>query len=214
MGWQDTYADKIGTYSLDFVPQAVIDAMRGSHTLGIFMRIDCDPALHVWMGVNDIPAGFDSIDGDGVVYLGGGRLVEVPTLEVLVNGKADSVEFGISGIDPVTAQRVIDEMPEIRGCDVHIGIMTLDQYYQPMGRIVPLWIGTASHTTDAMPPVNGNGDRTITLSLTVLTGNGTRSRPSLSMWSAPHQKALYPTDKFCDGTARLARGVAPAWPNY
>jgi hypothetical protein len=201
-------------YSLDYVPPEVVAAMRGSHTLGIFLRIDCDPALHVWMGVNDIPAGFDSIDPDGTVFLGGGRLGEVPTLEVLINGQADSVEFGIAGIDPATAQRVIDQMPDVRGCDVHIGITTLDQYYQPMSKIVSLWIGTASHTTDAMPPVSGNVPRSLTLSLAVISGNGTRSRPALSMWSSPHQKSLYPTDKFCDGTARLARGVAPAWPNY
>lgn len=201
-------------YTRDYVPATVIDAMRGSHTLGIFMQIGCDPALHIWMGVNDIPAGFDSITPGGTVFLGGGRLIEVPTLEVLMNGQADSVEFGISGIDPVAAQRVIDQLPDIRGCDVHIGIVTLDQYYQPMGPIVPLWIGSASHVTDSMPPVGGTADRSITLALAVLTGNGTRSRPSLSMWSAPHQKAFYPTDLFCDGTARLARGVAPAWPNY
>lgn len=201
-------------YTRDYVPADVIDAMRGSHTLGIFLRLDSDPALHIWMGVNDIPAGFDSIDEEGIVYLGGGRLLEVPALEVLMNGQADSVEFGISGIDPATAQRAIDEMPDIRACDVHIGIMTLDQYYQPMGPIVSLWIGLASHVTESMPPVNGTSDRSMTLALAVLTGNGTRSRPALSMWSAPHQKSLYPTDLFCDGTARLARGVAPAWPNY
>ncbi len=201
-------------YTLEYVPTAVIDAMRGGHVLGIFLRIDYSPPLHVWMGVNDIPAGIDSIDEDNTVYLGGGRLLNVPTLEVLVNGQADSVEFGIAGIDPATGQRVIDQMPDIRGCDVHIGFTTLDQYYQPMSAIVPIWLGTASHVTDAMEPVTGTSGRSMNLSMAVLSGNGTRSRPSLSMWSSSHQKALYPTDKFCDDTARLARGVAPAWPNY
>lgn len=201
-------------YTVNYVPAEVIETMRGSHTLGIFLRLDSDPSLHVWMGVNDIPAGFDSIDETGVVYLGGGRLIQVPTLEVLINGQADSVEFGISGIDPVTAQRVMNQMPDVRGKDVHIGITTLDQYYQPMGPIIPLWLGQASHVVDGIPPVTGNEPRTMNLSLAVLSGNGTRSRPALSMWSSAHQKALYPTDKFCDGTARLARGVAPAWPNY
>ncbi len=214
MAWMETYAGVIGSYSIDYVLAAVIDAMRGSHTLGIFLRIDCDPALHIWMGVNDIPAGFDSIDGSGVVYLGGGRLFNVPTLEILINGQADSVEFGMSGLDPVTAQRVIDQMPDIRGCDVHIGFTTLDRYYQPMSAIVPIWIGQASHVTDAMQPVTGTDNRSMSLSMAVLSGSGTRSRASLSMWSSAHQKALYPTDKFCDGTARLARGVAPVWPDY
>jgi hypothetical protein len=122
--------------------------------------------------------------------------------------------LGISGIDPVTAQRVLDDMPNIRGCDVHIGFTTLDQYYQPVSSIIPIWLGQASHVTDAMQPVTGTDSRSMSLSMAVLSGNGTRSRPSLSMWSSSHQKALYPTDLFCDGTARLARGVAPAWPAY
>jgi hypothetical protein len=214
MGWQDTYADQIGSYSLQYVSADQVDAMRGSHTLGIFFRMDSDPALHVWMGVNDIPAGIDSVDEDDTVYLGGGRLINVPTLEILINGQADDVEFGISGIDPVTAQRVIDEMPAVRGADVHVGITPLDQYYQPVGSIVPVWLGTASHTRESMPPVTGTDPRTITLGLAVISGNDTRSRPSLSMWSPPHQKTLYPTDKFCDNTSRLARGVVPAWPDY
>jgi hypothetical protein len=214
MAWMDTYADQIGSYSQEYVSAAQIDAMRGSHPLGIFMRMDCDPALHVWMGINDIPAGIDSMDEDGTVYLGGGRLLNVPTLEILINGQSDDVEFGISGVDPATAQKVVDEMPDVRGSDVHIGITPLDKYYQPVGSIVPLWLGTASHTRESMPPVTGTDARTMTLGLAVVSGNNTRSRPSLSMWSAPHQKALYPTDRFCDNVARIARGVAPAWPNY
>jgi hypothetical protein len=214
MAWMDTYADQIGSYSQEYVSAAQIDAMRGSHPLGIFMRMDCDPALHVWMGVNDIPAGIDSLDEGGTVYLGGGRLLNVPTLEILINGQSDDVEFGISGIDPATAQKVVDEMPDVRGADVHIGITPLDQYYQPVGSIVTLWLGTASHTRESMPPVTGTDTRTMTLGLAVVSGNNTRSRPSLSMWSSPHQKALYPTDKGCDNVSRIARGVAPAWPDY
>ncbi|MBZ9719094.1 hypothetical protein LB519_14695 [Mesorhizobium sp. AD1-1] len=201
-------------YTLEYVPQAILDAMATSHMLGIFFRMDSDPALHIWMGVNDIPAGIDSLDEDGTVYLGGGRLLNVPTLEVLVNGQSGSVEFGISGIDPSTAQKVLDNLPDVRGKDIKIGFTTLDKYYQPMGPIIPLWTGTASHPTESSPAVAGGESPTTTISLAVVSGTNTRSRASQVLWSAPHQKALYPTDRFCDGTARLARGVAPAWPNY
>jgi hypothetical protein len=210
MAWQDF----IGSYSLQYVPENIIEAMRSSHTLGIFFRLDTDPALHIWMGVNDIPAGFDSIDADGTVYLGGGRLLNVPTLEVLINGQADDVVFGISGIDPKSAQKVIDAMPDVRGKRVYLGITTLDKYYQPMGPIIPLWEGIASHKKDRLPPVVGNEPHTVTLALAIVSGGSTRSRPALSVWDSAHQKALYPTDRGCDATARLARGVAPEWPKY
>lgn len=199
---------------MGFVPDNVIEALRGSHSLGIFMRIETDPALHIWFGVNDIPVGFDSIDPDGTVYLGGGRLIGVPTLEVLVNGTSDSVEFTISGVDPATGSKMLDSLPPVRGAIVQMGLTTLDQYYQPMSNVIPIWTGTASHVGEASPSVAGGQSPTLTLSLAVVAGERTRSRPSRSLWSSAHQKALSPGDKFCDQTARLARGVIPTWPRY
>lgn len=199
---------------MGWVPDNVIAATRGSHQLGIFLRIDTDPALHIWFGVNDIPVGFDSIDPDGTVYLGGGRLIGVPTLEVLVNGTSDSVDFTISGIDAQAGAKVLDTIPAVRGCAVQMGITTLDDYYQPMSKVIPLWSGTASHIGESGQAAQGETSPSITLSLSVVTGEATRSRPSRSLWSSAQQKSISPTDLFCDATARLSRGVIPVWPNY
>lgn len=203
---------------MPYVPDNIIAALSQSHSLGIFMRIDTDPALHIWFGVNDIPAGFDSIDPDGTVYLGGGRLLGIPTLEVLINGTADSVEFNITGVEPGTAAKMLEALPAVRGATVQMGITTLDDYYQPVSKIIPIWTGTASHVGEASPTVQGGQTQTITLSLAVVAGNTTRSRPSRSLWSSAHQKALsapgLTPDKGCDQTARLARGVVPTWPKY
>ncbi len=251
--------------TLPYIPDTITDAMRASHMLGIFLRIDTDPALHVWFGVNDIPAGFDSIDPDGTVYMGGGRLIDVPSLEVLMNGTADAVEFTMSGVDPATGTSVLDSIPPVRGAAVQLGITTLDQYYQPMSPIIPIWTGTASHTAEASSAVPGDKSPTLTLALAVVAGDRTRSRPARALWSAAHQKGMpntdgpryrmksrsdpsydadpwvrdangkevpdlvivagdpptrivngvpYYADKFCDQTARLARGVVPTWPRY
>ncbi|AUX76416.1 hypothetical protein [Sinorhizobium fredii] len=199
---------------MGWIPDDVIEEMRGSHQLGIFLRVDTDPALHMWFGVHDIQTGFDSIDPDGTVYLGGGVLQGVPTLEVLVNGTADSVEFTVSGIDPATGGKMLDSLPPLRGAAVQLGLTTLDQYYQPMSKIIPIWTGTASHVSESSPMVTANESPSLTLALSVVSGETTRSRASRSLWSAPHQKAISPTDLFCDGTARLSRGVQPVWPHY
>lgn len=196
---------------MGWVPDNVIDELRGSHQLGIFLRISTDPALHMWFGINDIPANFDSIDPDGTVYLGGGKLVGVPTLEVLVNGTADSVEFTLSGIDATTAAKTIDSLPVVRGATVQMGITTLDQYFQPMSDIIPIWTGTASHVGEQSPATPSGQSVTLTLSLAVVAGEATRSRPARTLWSSAHQKAISSSDKFCDETARLARGVQPTW---
>lgn len=199
---------------MGWIPDDTIAAMRSSFQLGIFLRIDTDPALHIWFGINDIPARFDSIDADGTVYMGGGRLLGVPELQVLVNGTADSVDFTLSGIDPATSAKAIDSMPPLRGAAVQMGIATLDQYYQPMGPIIPIWKGTASHVSEASPAVQGDETPSITLSLSVVAGSVTRSRPSQAIWSDAMQKALSPTDDFCKQVQRLAAGLAPVWPNY
>ena len=211
---------------MGYVPDMIIEAMRGSHQLGIFLRIDTDPALHLYFGVNDIPIGFDSVDPDGTVYLGGGRLIGVPSLEVLVNGTSDAVDFTISGIDPETSSRMLDSIPPVRGKLVQLGLTTLDQYYQPMTSIIPIWTGVASHPKEAKPPIEEGQSPTLSLSLAVVAGENMRSRKSSSLWSEPQQfevsralragkpSASLPDDKFCSQTGRLARGVQPPWPIY
>lgn len=202
-------------YTKYYVPQSYLDAMSVTHTLGVFLRLDTDPALHIWLGVSDVPASIDSVDAaTGTVYMGGGKLMNIPVLEAVVNGQSSSVEIGLAGISAEDAAPVILNMPNVRGKALHIGIAPLDQYYQPIGPIIPLWYATGSHTTDSMPVIQEGEDRTVTLRLAAMSGANTRSRPSLSLWSSAHQKALYPGDKFCDQTARLATGVAPAWPAY
>lgn len=196
---------------MGYFPDEIVEEMRGSHLLGIFLHVATDPPLHIWFGVEDVLAGIESIDDVGTTYMGGGELIGVPTLEVLVNGAADRVEFTLSGVDPKTGARMIDSLPPVRGADVYMGLTTLDHVYQPMSAIIPVWSGVASHTGESSPPIPSDESPTLTLSLAVVTGETARSRPSRSIWSPTHQKAISPTDKFCDETARLARGVDPTW---
>lgn len=211
---------------MGWVPDNVVDALRGSHELGIFLRVDTDPTLHLWFGTGDAQIGFDSIDPEGTVYLGGGRLIGIPSLEILVNGTSDAVDFTISGIDPATGAAMLDSIPPVRGKLVQLGITTIDQYNQPMSSIIPLWTGVASHSKEARGPVGEGETPTLSLSLAVVAGENMRSRKSSSLWSEPQQidlsrllregtiHASLPDDMFCSQTGRLSRGVQPTWPRY
>ncbi|MBO9631173.1 MAG: hypothetical protein J7516_17350 [Shinella sp.] len=201
-------------YSVDYVPKPVIDRMRMGSALGLFVRLETAPSLHIWFGVHDIPARFDGIDPSGTVYLGGGRLIGLPALEVMMMGASDVVDFTLSGVDPATGTRLLDSIPAVRGVAVHVGLTTLDDYYQPMTNVIPFWQGTAARLSESMATVSGDQQPTLSLGLSVVTGDNTRSRSSRALWSDAQMKAKYPTDDFCKGTARLARGVQPAWPNF
>ncbi len=131
-----------------------------------------------------------------------------------MNGTSDSVEFTLSGVNPATGAKLIDSLPPVRGADLYVGLTTLDQYYQPMSGIIPIWHGKASHNTETVQPVMGTNNKSMTLGLAVTSGEDGRSRPSRSTWTSAQQAAFSPTDHFCDQVGRLARGVNPVWPHY
>lgn len=199
---------------MGWLPDDVIDAMRGSHQLAVFFRLDIDPPLRLWMGINDVPTKIEAVDGDGAVYLGAGRLINVPELEVLVNGVADRVDFTLSGIDPDEAAKLNLHDVDLRGKAVHVAITVLDDYYQPIVDPIPVWTGRASLVAESSPPVTGTQSPATTIALSAAAGVPSRERVSASLWSDAQHQALFPGDLFCAGTARLARGVAPSWPRF
>jgi hypothetical protein len=199
---------------MGWVPDIIVAALRQSHNLGVFMRVGTSPPLHIWFGIGDVPIGFESIDPGGTVYMGGGQLIGVPSLEVLINGISDAVDFSISGVDATTGNAMLNSIPAVRGCLVHIGLTTLDDYNQPMSSPIPIWLGTASHLSETRPPVKEDEQVTLSLSLSVVTGENTRSRPSQALWSSAQHKSNHPGDLFCDNTGALSRGLQPVWPNY
>lgn len=132
----------------------------------------------------------------------------------MINNNADTREFTLSGIDPVTAGLAMDSMPSVRGCDVTVAFTTLDDYFQPLTNPIPIWSAAASHVNESYPPVVGVADPTASLSLVTEAGSMARSRPAQILWSASHQKARFPGDRGCDNTALLASGVEPEWPRF
>lgn len=194
------------------IPDDIAAIFRGSHQLGVFLRLGTDDPVRLWLGVNDIPAQMQSIEAGSEIYYGGWRLQDVPDLEFVINGVADRADFTLSGIDPDTRALSNLDAVDVRGRDFHIGVTALDDHFQPVSPILPLVTGRASLITERMLPAGETEDRTISLTLSVGFGITTRGRQSQSLWSSAHHKADYPTDLFCDATARLERGVYPTWP--
>lgn len=200
------------------IDPAVAASFRGSHNLGIFFRLGTDPALHLWFGVNDVPIGIPSLDPEGTVYLGGGRFIAVPELEVLINGQAGRVEFTLSSAVPEFASFLLDldtDAPPVQGAPVHVGIAALDDRWQPKTPAIPLWRGEADYWSVRQDPVPDAASMPMrTLALSVGTGNTARKRPRRIAWTHAMQQSISATDRFCDRVSRYTRQYVVTWPRF
>jgi hypothetical protein len=200
---------------MSYVSTDVAASFRGSINLGIFFRLDTDPALHLWLGVNDVPIGIPGIDASGTVYLGAGRLLDIPALDVLLNGQAARVEIGVAGVDADFMAKLNAEAPPVKSKECNIGIARLDDRFQPATQIIPMWTGYADfwamRQTAAQDQTRGPV-RIVTLSAG--TGDTTRSRPRRVTWTASMQRLFYPDDAFCDRVSRYVHTFVVQWPHF
>lgn len=203
---------------LDTATAAAFSAMRN---IGVFWRLDLptvtdgDQSLRIWMGVNDCPIGIDSIDPAGSVYLGAGRLLNVPELEVLINGKADRIEFFLSGVPSDVVAKIDEAAPPVKGKEVHIGIAPLDDNWQPLTSIIPLWMGIADYWSVKMEPTKDlmQPHQNI-IALSVGSGATGRSRARRVSFSDLQQKAVYPTDRAFERVVRYSQSYTVTWPRF
>jgi len=204
---------------MPYIAEATIDALRTSSRLGVYFRMDTVPPLRLWMGANDCPAGIDGIDEAGAVYLGAGRLLGIPEIDLMVNGQADQITLGISGVDPVHVAALSAGAPDIRGASVIIGFSPIDDNWQPVGSIIPIWRGRASHWTAARAPVTEIEKNAVhTISVTVAVGDQGRAQHKgatfTSGWQASRSSIGAALDRFFERIPRYVQGYLVAWPRY
>ena len=198
-----------------YIPDATIAAFRGSFNLGVFFRLGTVPALHLSFLVNDVPMQMPGLDAPETVYTGAGVLQNIPDLETLVNGIADTVTFTIGGLDPTAVALMFDDAPEVLGAPVTIGIAPMDARWQPSAPIALLWTGTADFISEAMAAeTDPTKARTQTISLSTSTGDQSRQFQNLLTFSDNTQQMLHPGDNFCSRTPRYTASTVFSWPRY
>lgn len=204
---------------MGYIPESTLAHLRGDARVGVFFQLDTDPALHVWMGANDIrmgdPFGVESVDAKGTRFLGAGRLLAIPDLELLINGIADRIDLQLSGVTPEFLAQIDDEAPPVTGAEAHIGIAPLDERWQPLAPIIPLWIGVADYwRMSSTAPDDPTKPRVNGIVLSIGTGDTTRARASRLTWTDDAQREISPTDSFCNRVGRYLTGLLIAWPRF
>lgn len=201
---------------LDPATAALFKGTDGGLRLGVFFYLGLSQTpLRLWCGVNNVPLGIPSVDPSGVVYLGAGQLMNIPDLELLINGIAARVDFYLSGTNPNFLAMVAANAPKVLGARTIVGIAPLDVRYQPQTPIIGVWSGAAdvmkmSGRPGATPM--DPGVQTVTVSCG--TGDTSRARPRLTAFSQPQQQLISPTDFFFSQINRYIQQFVVSWPNY
>jgi hypothetical protein len=197
-----------------YIDPDVAAVFRGGANIGIFFRLDTDPVTRLWLGDADIELGIESIDEDGAVYLGGGKIVNLPDLDILINGKADRAEFFVSGVDADFMARFDAEAPPVKGVEVKVGMALLDNDYQPVTPIIPLITGYADFWAMERKSVLGADTPQQMIKLSVGMGDTARRRPALTSWSDSQQRMLSADDEFCQRVPRYVQSYTVSWPRF
>lgn len=198
-----------------YVPDATVAALRGNSSIGIFFRLGTSPALHLAFGINDIPILNPAVDPAGTVYLGGGRFLDVPALETLINGTADKVTFSLSGIEPAIGINFLDTAPSVLGAPVSVGIAPMDSLWQPMSNIVSLWTGVADFVAEEMKPeADMRRPRVLSFLLACSAGDTSRALPNFLTFTPQAQRLVAADDTFCNWVTRYVQTYRVVWPRY
>lgn len=191
--------------------QAAIMTAAGAERWACFFRMDCKSSVvRAWTGVGDFYIGPDDVDLEGGVFLGVGLVGDMPALRQLVGGIAERIDFALNGADERTFRLADDQVEEVRGAAVHVGIIFFDENWQPVAPIAWLWEGTADVPAVDRDGSNGQVVRRVTLS--VGSAFTDRSRPQLTFMTPTDQRRRSPDDAFCDRVPGYGIDSSIQWP--
>lgn len=188
----------------------------GAQRMGIFSRLETDPIVRIWLGIGNIKPGVNAYDLTGAEYNGFGAIQNVPAFNQLINGKAERVEFNISGVSgDILRIASGGDAEQVKGKRVAVGFAIMGQDWALLGAVK--WC--ANYTADYLSIQQAVTDdpknpivRTVTLPCgSLLTA---RRRPSYSYFTDQDQRARFPGDSFCERVSIYANGFNKTWPTF
>ncbi len=162
-----------------------------------------DPAVF-WSGHGPLLLDTDDVLPAPTVIMGAGQLVDIPALELLINGKAQRLEVTLSGVSEETIAIAVDEAAQIPGTPVHIARITFGEAWQ----IVSVdweWAGEGRGLTISSQDAGSSRVRTLVLS--IAAGDVSRRRPALSFFTDADQRYDFPDDAVFSGVAGISAGT-------
>jgi hypothetical protein len=167
----------------------------------LLLRIATDPVARICSGVVPVEIPADDIDSTPVKYLGGGKLVEIPELEQVINGTAQRISITVSGVSRETVALFADEADSLKGAPVHIGVARQDDDWQ----ITDVeWL---DELRCDFPTATGSHDNR-SISISIGSSDTDRSKAPSAFWTPAGQAKISPTDRFFDNVPGLTSGTS------
>lgn len=187
----------------------------GMQRIAVFFRMETDPIIRIWLGAGNIESGVNVLDTGGAEYKGFGAIQNVPALKQLLNGSAERVEFGISGVSgEVLSIASGDDATQVKGKSVTVGFALMGPDWSLLGEVHWCAFYTADFLSLQQTPSSDPNQIIRGLTLSCGTRFTARRRPGLSYFDDPDQVARHPGDEFCSLANTYAHNFSIPWPRY
>lgn len=180
----------------------------------VFLRIGTDPVARAWSGVGGFTLPPDAVETEGGRYLGCGWMQNLPAIEVLLNGAAESVTFNVSGVDDRTVA-LVDGANGVRGVPAHLGVM----FYGPRWKRTPVqwfrrWRVDMVGSREIAVSSDGMDAEAVSMSVSLTLGSERTSRRvgQPALWTHAEQQRLHPGDNSMSLVGRLSADATRPWP--
>ncbi|WP_447724639.1 hypothetical protein [Sphingomonas koreensis] len=171
----------------------------------IVVRIACDPPVLLWGGVGPIELGPDAVIPEVETALGGGELINFPDFQQLVAGTAERLDFLLSGVSEQTVALAQEESTNVAGARVDIGRIDFGYDWQPLGPIE--WEGVfEARSLSVSRPSTSGGMVTRSITLTIVSGDTTRSRAPNAYFTDADQRRRNAADNAAANTGVYSGG--------
>lgn len=172
----------------------------GAAQYGITVRLATDDPVLLWSGAGQIFLG-------GETYHGAGELLQVPSFSQVINGAAEEIVVGLSGVSPAVIALAASSAADVKDRELTIGIVIFDRNWAPLGPV--RW--QCSFAVDAIileqqPQPDPSQPIKRTVSLNCSSDFSTRLSRKFSFLTNGDQQERSPGDLFCDRT-----GINQVW---
>jgi hypothetical protein len=166
-----------------------------------------DPAA-LWTGHGYLLLPADGILPEPTAFVGAGSIISLPDVEDVINGKAQRLEFVVSGVSNETLALAASDAEDVPGAAFNVARV---EFNEDWSVAAVTWELEAECQKLSISSEPGEDGRVRSVTLTVGIGEVTRTRAPASYFTDADQQRKYPGDTVFSGVAKMTVGTSRRW---